>query len=131
MPFTEVAGAAQSSQIQLLVVWDKEVVSRIAAESLGAVPGHVLDGHQRAICQQDEIKQTMTDDSALVLFNHTGKNAESRWWRRVVIKNAIAALFPLLDGSIDSTLDIGAVEVDGSTLRQIPKATREAKYVPK
>lgn len=131
VPFAEVAGAAQSSEVQLLMVWNKEVVGRIAAESLGAVPRHVLDGHQRAICQQDEIKQTMADDSALILFNDTGKNAESRWWRRVVIKNAVAALLPLLDGSIDSTLDVGAVEVDRSTLRQIPKATGEAEYVPK
>ena len=130
VPLAKVTGSAKSAQVQLLVVWDEEVVLGIAAEALCAVPCHVLDGHEGSVGKQDEVEHAVADDGAVVLFDHTGKNAESGRQRGIVVKHAVAALFPFLDWSVDGLLDFGTVEVDGGAFREVAEAAREAEHVP-
>ena len=130
VPFAKVTSAGKSAQVQLLMVRDEEVVGGIAAEALGAVPGHVLDRHERTVGQEDKVEHSVADDSAVVLLDDTREDAEARWRRGVVVEDAVAALLPLLDWSVDCTLHICAVEVDGGALREVANASWEAQNIP-
>ena len=126
----KVASTTESAQVQLLVVRNEEVVIGVGAETLCAIPCHVLDGHESTIGEQNEVKHAVTDDSPVVLLNHAWENAEARGRRVAILEHAIAAFFPFLDGSIDSLLDFGAVEVDLGTIWEVSEAAREAQNVP-
>jgi len=130
VPLAKVTRSTKRTQVQLLVVRNEEVVLRVAAETLCAVPGHVLDGHKSSVGKQDEVEHAVSNDGALVLLNHARKNAEAGWRRGVVVEYAVAALFPLLHWSVDGFLHFSAVEVDGGAFREVSKGAREAENVP-
>ena len=113
VPLAKVARSTQGAQVQLIVVWDEEVVLGVAAEALCAVPGHVLDRHESSVGKQDEVEHAVTDDGALVLLDHTRKDAKAGRRRGVVVEYAVAALFPFLDWSVDGFLHFSTVEVNG------------------
>lgn len=130
VPLAKVTRSAKGTQVQLLVVRNEEVVLRVTTETLCAVPGHVLNCHESSIGKQDEVKHAVANDSALVLLDHTRKNAEAGRRGGVIVKYAVAALFPLLDGSVDGFLHFSAVEVDGRAFREVAKGAREAEHIP-
>lgn len=76
VPLAKVASSTKRTQVQLLVVWDEEVVLGVAAEALCAVPGHVLDRHEGSVGKQDEVEHAVANDGALVLLDHARKDAE-------------------------------------------------------
>ena len=49
VPLAKVTRTAKGTQVQLLMVRNEEVVLRVAAETLCAVPGHVLNGHESSV----------------------------------------------------------------------------------
>ena len=130
VPLAKVTRTAKGTQVQLLVVRNEEVVLRVAAETLCAVPSHVLDGHESSVGKQNEVEHAVTDDGALVLLDHARENAEAGWRRSVVVEYAVAALFPLLHWSVDGFLHFSAVEVDGGAFREVSEGTREAEHIP-
>ena len=130
MPLAEVTSTTKGAKVQLLVVRDIEVVLRVAAETLCAIPGHVLDGHEGSIGKQDEVEHAVSNDGALVLLDHARKNTEAGLRRGVVVEYATAALFPLLNWSVDGFLHFSSVEVNGGAFREVVDASRETKNVP-
>jgi len=130
VPLAKVTSSAESAQVELLVVWNEEVILGIAAESLCTVPCHILDGHERSVGKQDKVKHAVANDGAVVLLNHTRENAESGWRRSVILQYTTAALLPLLEWSVDGFLYLSAVEVDGCAFWEVAEAAREAKNVP-
>jgi len=77
VPLAEVAGTAQTAQVELLMVGHEEVVRRRGAEALSAVPGHVLDHHECAFGQENEIEKTVSNDGTGVLLDDTWEDAEA------------------------------------------------------
>lgn len=130
VPLAKVTRTAKGTQVELLMVRNEEVVLRVAAETLCAVPGHVLDRHESSVGKQNKVKHAVANYGALVLLDHARKNAEAGWRRGVVIKYAVAALFPLLNWSVDGFLHFGAVEVDGGAFREVSEGAREAEHIP-
>jgi hypothetical protein len=130
VPLAKVTSATKGSQVQFLVVRNEEVVLGVAAESLCAIPGHILDCHEGSIGEQDEVQHTVANDGAVVLLDHAGKNAETGRRRSIVVEYAVAALLPLLDWSVDGFLHFSAVEVHGGAFWQVAEATRESEHIP-
>lgn len=84
-------------------------------EALFTVEGHVLDGEQGAVVDQNHVHDSVTDDHTVSSLNHPGKDAQSRGHRvvRAVDEDINAAAFiPLLDRGMDGLLYVGTVEVD-------------------
>ena len=53
------------------MVGHEEVLRRARRrlEALRAVPGHVLDGHQRAVCEEEEVEEAVADDGVVGPFD--------------------------------------------------------------
>lgn len=68
-PFSQgpVAGLSHHT---LRVVRDDHVVLEGFREPLGAVPGEVLEGHQRAVHHQHHVESPVTDDDVVGTFDH-------------------------------------------------------------
>ena len=66
------------------VVGHEEVVGGFRAKALLAVPGHVVDGHERTVCQQQEVEQAAADDDIVSRFDHAGQGGVGRRLGHVV-----------------------------------------------
>jgi len=131
VPLAKIASTSKSSQVQLLVVGNEEIVFGIAAEALSAVPGHVLNRHERPVSQKDEVKHSVANDRTVVLLDDTREDAEARWRGCIVVEDAIATLVPCLYRSVDGTLHLGTVKVNRGAFGEITNASRETQHIPK
>ena len=77
VPLAKVTSSTKGAQVELLVVRNEEVILRVAAETLCAVPGHILNSHESSVGEQDEVEHAVADDGAVVLLDHARKNAET------------------------------------------------------
>lgn len=123
--FAEVARACNVTELRFRVVGYEEVVAGVLAEALSAVPSHVLDHHESAVVQEDEVKHAVAYNGAFILLNHAGENAEARWRGVAVFQDAVAALVPILHWSVDGFLHVRTVEVNLGACGQIVERSRE------
>lgn len=73
-PDTLVARAGEGATIVLGVVRCVEGRVRVLGETLGTVPGHVLDGEERSVGAEKHIKVAGADDGVVCVFNDALKN---------------------------------------------------------
>ena len=54
------------------MIRDKEILCsrRRGLETLGAVPGHILNSNKRAVCEEEEIKEPVPDNGVVRSFYH-------------------------------------------------------------
>jgi len=56
------------------VIGDVELTRGLGLEALLAVPGHVVDDHERAVCEEQVIEQAGANDYVVGLFDHMGQD---------------------------------------------------------
>ena len=74
--------ACDRPKTSLIMVRDVKVVKSrgSALKALGTVPSHILDCEECTIIDQDEVKEAMTDDSAVRSLDDGRKDREGRGW---------------------------------------------------
>jgi hypothetical protein len=122
---------AQASQANIIMVRHKERILGRGLETLHAAPSHVLDSHESAIVQQDEVEFTVTNDGAVERIDELGDDFPRRLSRSISVKDTAAALGPFLYRGVDSLLHVGAVEVNLLAFGKVVEGAGEAKNVPK
>lgn len=98
------------------MVRDVEVIGGAwcGLETLLAVPGHVLDGQQRAVGEEEEVQEAVADDGVVGALDDGREGAESRGDGFVRVREEVraAAADEVVGGrDVELSLDIGAVEV--------------------
>ena len=104
------------------MVRDVERLSGFGLEALSSAPGHILNHEHGAVGNQDHVEGGMADDGTRAALNDAReRTSESSRWDAVVCavdKHVdVCTLHPVDFGSVDSVLDVCAVEVDGSAFR--------------
>ena len=129
---------------------DDDRCRRLLLEAKLAVPCHVLDGHEGAVCDDDHVEVSVGDEHAVRGFDDLGENMLD-WIRRKVAfafgpAVVVAVLFGAADedgidgafgpvdgrGRVDGGFDICAVEVcGGGACGSIDELGGEGENVPK
>lgn len=117
------------------MVWDVERITGFSVEALGSAPGHVLDHEQGAVGDEDHVERGMAYDGTFAALNDAGERTSerSRWDAVVCAVDkdvVVCTLHPVGGGSVDSLLDVCAVEVDKSACGFITEGARESKDIP-
>lgn len=116
------------------MVGNEEFVRRSFLESLGAVPGHVLDHQARAVGDENHIQQTVPDDRAVQALDDVGKHGKTGWRARIAAVAgkdvADGAFGPVGWRGVDSFLDVRPVEINFCSIRQVWDRSGEAQDVP-
>lgn len=95
------------------MVRDEERLFRRLLESLGAVPGHVLDRGEGAVGEEQEVQPSMADDGVVCALDHAGKRAQRARDGLVSFGEDIVLAADEVVGrrSVDDGLHVRAVEV--------------------
>ena len=59
------------------VIGHKELVARGLREALRAVPGHVVQRHESAVCQEEVVEQSAADDNIVGALDDRGEGCEA------------------------------------------------------
>ena len=129
-PHALVARAGKSTAVVLGVVWCVEKRGRVLIETLGAVPGHVLDGEEGAVCAEQHVQVATSDDGVVGVFDDAledavvGRADGGIRGTTAVIAVAedvdVGALHPIgADDGVERLLNVRAVEVDLGTRRLV------------
>lgn len=121
---------AQTRKTHILMVGDEEFVLGLVLEALLAAPGHVLDGQEGAVVEEDEVEFAMHDDGAVEIVDDAGDDFVGGLWGGVGVEDAVGAFGPGLDRGVDGFLHGGAVEVDLFACGQVVEGAGEAEHVP-
>ncbi len=71
------------------VVWNVEVVSWGRLETLHATEGHVLDGHESSVHEQDEVELAVGNDGPVQVVNETWDNFPAGLWGSIIDENVV------------------------------------------
>lgn len=74
-PIPNVTGTRQETSIVFRVVWNVELLTGILLQSLGSVPGHILNSKKSTVRAQEHVQVAGSNDGVISVFNHTRKNA--------------------------------------------------------
>lgn len=120
------------TKAQLAMVGHVELIelARRSRETLGAVPGHVLNSEQGSVGDKDVVQQSVVNDCPLRPLNDAGQDGQRRRSAGVLPQHAASTLGPLLDRGVDGFLDVGAVEVDLCAGGEVVKGAGKAEDVP-
>lgn len=82
-------------------------------ETLGTVPGHVLDGDERAVQEKEIVEPAVADDGVISALDDAGKWPQSAGNGLIATGKDIgfAADSVVCFGNVESFLDVGAVEI--------------------
>lgn len=103
-----------------------------------AVPGHVLDGEQRAVGQHDHVEVAVGDEHAVRGLDDLREDVLDRiervvavlLWAAVADEDGPAALGPVdVEGGVHGLLHVCAVEVDGLARVDVGDVRWEAEHV--
>lgn len=138
-----------SSIFQIRLI-DDDRRKRLFLEAKLAVPCHVLDGHQGAVCDDDHVEVPVSDEHAVRGFDDLGEDMLDRIGREVAFAFGpavvVAVLFGAADedgidgafspvdarGRVDGGFDICAVEVSGGgACGGVDELSGEGEDVPK
>lgn len=120
-------GAAMSIPDQGIGVRDEERLSGRRLEALGAVPGHVLDGDDGTVQEEEVVVPAVADEDVVSALDDGRERPEGAGNRAVSVgKDDVVADSVVGGRDVDGRLDIGAVEVVVRTAAQ----RGEAHLVP-
>lgn len=121
---------------------------RLCLEAKLTIPGHVLNGHEGAVCDDDHVEVPIRNEHAIRGFDDLGEDVLD-WIRREVAfafgaAVVVAAYFNTADedgvvgafapgdvrGRMDGGFDVGAVEVGGSAVGSVDELGGEGEDVP-
>lgn len=60
-PVTQNSGSGERAPVVLWVVWSVELIAGVSLQTLQAVPGHVLDGQQRAVGVEQHVYNDVSE----------------------------------------------------------------------
>ena len=129
-PLSLVSRAGERATVVLGVVGSIEISAGVLRKALSAVPGHVLDSKERSIRAQEHVQVTAADDRVVCVLNNALQNSICCRWRRGIRSTAavvaiaedvdVGALEPVgVYVSVESLLDVGAIEVDLGAWRRV------------
>lgn len=129
-PVSDLAGSGESTTVVLGMVGDVKFLARVLLETLLSVPRHALNGKKSAVGGEKHVQVTRADDGVVGVLNDTLQSAvKSRTLagvaERLVVGSTtedvdVGALLPVgTNRSVDGLLNIGAVEVDDLSRRNI------------
>lgn len=121
---------------------------RLLLETQLAVPGHVLDGHEGTVCDDDHVEVPVCDEHAVRGFDHLWEDVLDRVGGEVAFTFGatvvVAVLFDTTDedgvdgtfgpvnggGRVNGCLDVCAVEVRGGAFGGVDELGGEGEDVP-
>ena len=129
-PLSLVSRAGERTAVVLGVVGSIEISAGVLRKALSAVPGHVLDGKECSVCAQKHVQVTAADDRVVCVLNDALQNSVRCRWRRGIGSTAavvaiakdvdVGALEPVgVYVSVESLLDVGAIEIDLGAWRRV------------
>jgi hypothetical protein len=98
-------------------------------EALEAVPGHVLDGDEGAVGEEEEVEETMADDGVVGTFDDGWERSQRRWNGLITPREEVfttTADEVVGRRSVNNFLDIRSVEVVVWTTSE----RRESELIP-
>lgn len=113
----------------------------LGLEAQFAVPGHVLDGHEGAVCDDDHVEVAVCDEDAVRGLDDLREDVLDRVGGEVALAlgAAVAAREDGVDGAcgpvdvrrgVDGGFDVGAVEVCGGAFGGVDELGGEGEDVP-
>ena len=135
-PVALVTGAGKRTAVVLWVVGRVERGGGVLGETLGAVPGHVLDGEESSVCAEKHVEVAGADDGVVCVLDDALEDAvvggAGGGVGTLVVAVAedvgVGALEPLgADVGVECHLDVGAVEVDFGTWGRVVAGVDYAK----
>lgn len=98
---------------QARVVRDEERLDGRPLEPLGAVPGHVLDGGEGAVGEEEEVEPAVADDGVVGALDDAGERAQRAGRGPVPVREdvVLAAHGVVRRRRVEGGLHVGAVEV--------------------
>lgn len=127
---------------------DNDWCSWLALEAQLAIPGHVLNGHECAVRDDDHVEISVRDEHAIRGFDHLGEDVLDWIGREVAFAfgtaGVVAADFGTTDddgvdgafgpvdvcGRVDGGFDVRAIEVGGSAFGGVDELGGEGEDVP-
>ena len=94
------------------------------------VPGHVLDGRQSPVRNQNHVEVATGDQKPVGSFDHLRDYLLDRHRRRVSPQHAAGADLPVLVGRVHGGFDVRAVEVRVCAFGRVFQCCREGEHVP-
>ncbi len=110
------------------VVWHVEGLLWLLLETLLAAPCDVLKHQKGAVGDEDVVHLAVGDDCPLETVDNAAEDGIRRRGS-ILSKDTTGTLLPHLLWSVDSLLDVGAVEVEGEALGDVVEATGETERV--
>ena len=113
----------------------------LGLEAEFAVPGHVLDGHEGAVCDDDHVEVAVCDEDAVRGLDDLredvldGVGGEVAFALRAAVaarEDGVDGAFGPVDvrGGVDGGFDVGAVEVCGGAVGGVDELGGEGEDVP-
>lgn len=123
----------QGTQAGFGMIGHEELLRRSGLETLLSAPGHVLDGEEGAVGNDDVVERAVRDHGPVQALDDGGEDGEGRG--NAVVGPADediggGAFFPDLLRSVDGGLDVAAVEVDACAFGEVVERAGEAEDVP-
>lgn len=77
--------------------------------------------HNGSVLDQNHVELGVSNNSSLVLLDHSGQNTESRAWAVIGVQDTTRALVPRADWSIDGLLHFSTIEVYARAFWEVAK----------